>query len=33
MEQWIRRDPEQYLWLHKRFKGVFLYEDPLPWAL
>ena len=33
MESWIRQNPAQYLWLHKRFKGVFLYEDPLPWAL
>jgi Kdo2-lipid IVA lauroyltransferase/acyltransferase len=31
MEQWIRRYPEQYLWLHRRFKAVIDYRSPLPW--
>ncbi len=31
MEQWIERYPEQYLWLHKRFKETFDYSSPLPW--
>jgi KDO2-lipid IV(A) lauroyltransferase len=32
MERWIERYPDQYLWLHKRFKETFDYSAPLPWA-
>lgn len=31
MEAWIRRYPEQYLWLHRRFKNTVDYRRPLPW--
>jgi len=31
MEQWIQRYPDQYLWIHKRFKETFDYSQPLPW--
>jgi len=31
MEQWVYQYPEQYLWLHKRFKNFLNYRDPLPW--
>jgi Kdo2-lipid IVA lauroyltransferase/acyltransferase len=31
MEPWIRRYPEQYLWLHKRFKGTIDYGSRLVW--
>ncbi|HVJ66251.1 MAG TPA: lysophospholipid acyltransferase family protein [Bdellovibrionota bacterium] len=31
MEQWIRRYPEQYLWLHRRFKASLDYRAALPW--
>ena len=33
MERWIRRSPEQYLWLHKRFKGTIDYRSPLAWQM
>lgn len=33
MERWIRKHPEQYLWLHRRFKNVLNYRAPLPWDL
>lgn len=33
-EDWIRQYPEQYLWIHKRFKNFVDYnKDPLPWEL
>jgi KDO2-lipid IV(A) lauroyltransferase len=32
IETWARRYPEQYLWVHKRFKGALDYKSPLPWA-
>lgn len=31
MERWIRKYPEQYLWLHRRFKNVISYQSKLPW--
>ncbi len=33
MEGWIRNYPEQYLWLHRRFKNILNYRDPLVWQL
>lgn len=33
MEQWILKAPEQYLWLHRRFKNILDYRSPLPWEL
>ncbi|NCN42271.1 hypothetical protein GW916_13590 [bacterium] len=34
LEAWIRRFPEQYLWIHKRFKNFLDYsKEPLPWEL
>jgi Kdo2-lipid IVA lauroyltransferase/acyltransferase len=34
LEKWIRRYPEQYLWMHKRFKNFVDYsQEPLPWDL
>ena len=33
MEGWIRSYPEQYLWLHKRFKNLIDYRSRLPWEL
>ena len=34
IEGWIREHPEQYLWIHKRFKNFVDYsKDPLPWEL
>ena len=34
MESWIREYPEQYLWIHKRFKNFLDYsKEPLPWDL
>jgi KDO2-lipid IV(A) lauroyltransferase len=31
-EKWIRKYPEQYLWLHKRFKNLIDYNvESLPW--
>jgi len=33
IEKWVRRYPEQYLWVHKRFKGTLDYAAPLPWLL
>ena len=33
IETWARRYPEQYLWVHKRFKGSLDYAAPLPWFL
>lgn len=31
-EKWIRNYPEQYLWLHKRFKNIIDYRfESLPW--
>ena len=31
-EKWIRKYPEQYLWLHKRFKNLIDYDvESLPW--
>jgi len=33
-ERWIRRYPEQYLWMHKRFKNLIDYKkESLPWEL
>jgi KDO2-lipid IV(A) lauroyltransferase len=33
-EKWIRRYPEQYLWMHKRFKNLIDYrKEALPWEL
>lgn len=33
-EKWIRRYPEQYLWMHKRFKNMIDYKkEALPWEL
>jgi len=33
-EKWIRNYPEQYLWLHKRFKNLIDYDvESLPWGL
>jgi Kdo2-lipid IVA lauroyltransferase/acyltransferase len=33
-EKWIRRYPEQYLWMHKRFKNIIDYKSaPLAWEL
>ena len=31
MERWIRRYPEQYLWLHRRFKNWLDYRQPIVW--
>lgn len=32
MEKWILKYPEQYLWIHRRFKRVINYKrDQLPW--
>lgn len=31
METWIRQYPEQYLWLHRRFKSSLDYKSALPW--
>lgn len=31
MSEWIREAPEQYLWLHKRFKRFLDYREALPW--
>lgn len=33
MAQWIRKYPEQYLWLHRRFKNQIDYRSPLVWEL
>ncbi len=33
MEGWILRYPDQYLWMHKRFKNVLNYSAPLSWQL
>ena len=33
MEKWILQYPEQYLWIHKRFKGQVDYSSSLPWEL
>ncbi len=33
MEKWILQYPEQYLWIHKRFKGQVDYSTSLPWEL
>jgi KDO2-lipid IV(A) lauroyltransferase len=33
-EKWIRNYPEQYLWMHKRFKNIVDYgKEALPWEL
>lgn len=29
--KWVRKYPEQYLWMHKRFKNFLDYRSPLPW--
>ncbi len=31
IEDWAHRYPEQFLWLHRRFKGAVDYSAPLPW--
>lgn len=33
IEKWVRAYPDQYLWVHKRFKGGLDYAAPLPWLL
>lgn len=33
IEKFILETPEQYLWIHKRFKQTFSYTDKLPWEL
>lgn len=33
MESWIRRYPDQYLWMHRRFKTAIDYKSKLVWEL
>ncbi len=33
MQVWIRQYPEQYLWLHRRFKSSLDYKKALPWEI
>ncbi len=33
MERWILKYPEQYLWMHRRFKNLIDYRSSLPWEL
>ena len=32
MKKWILQAPDQYLWLHRRFKNILDYRRPLPWS-
>jgi KDO2-lipid IV(A) lauroyltransferase len=29
--EWVRAHPDQYLWMHRRFKNFFDYRQALPW--
>ena len=33
LEKWIRNYPEQYLWIHKRFKNLIDYRSKLAWEI
>ncbi len=33
IEKWVEDFPEQYLWMHRRFKDTFSYDSQLPWEL
>jgi KDO2-lipid IV(A) lauroyltransferase len=30
--EWVRKHPEQYLWMHRRFKNIYNYKQNLPWS-